>query len=482
MAKKYYLETVEFHTNKTWSVLRYFDQTERKRLMKFMASPYFNQSHTMTKLCELLLRLIERGKPGFDRREIWGKLFPGEEYDDVNFRKYCSDLLKLLETFMAQEVLAKDQMRQKVDSLEFIVARKVEPLYSSAFRQLRDEMEGLPYHPSEHYRKQFEVERLYYLMMNYEQKVNVRANIEEMSYNLDVHYWVQKLKLHIAALSQQKTGNISYQLSFVGEIIEYLSKHTVEETPELAIYYYAFLTYHEAENTEHYFRLRRLLDQYGGLMPQKESMDMYDAAMYYCTGKLNQGNNLFLQEYFDLFDDALRKGVFVVNNEIPLWRFNNVVAVALRLGRVDWAEKFVTNNKEYIPAETRENTFSFNLARVYRYQRKFDKVLELLQNVEYEYFGYNLISKVILLVTYYELDAYDTLSSFIESFRVFLNRNKQIPTQPRKAHLNLIKFVRRLTRIPPGDKAAVAKLREEIVREKASTVNHEWLLEKLAEM
>ena len=86
MAKKYYLETVEFHTNKTWLVLRHFDHTERKRLIKFMASPYFNQSKTMAKLCELLLRLIEQGKPGFDRREIWGKLFPGEEYDDVNFR------------------------------------------------------------------------------------------------------------------------------------------------------------------------------------------------------------------------------------------------------------------------------------------------------------------------------------------------------------------------------------------------------------
>ena len=31
-------------------------------------------------------------------------------------------------------------------------------------------------------------------------------------------------------------------------------------------------------------------------------------------------------------------------------------------------------------------------------------------------------------------------------------------------------------------KAAVAKLREEIIREKASTVNHEWLLEKLEEI
>lgn len=482
MAKKYYLETVEFHTNKTWSVLRYFDHTERKRLMKFMASPYFNQSHTMTKLCELLLRLIERGKPGFDRREIWGKLFPDEEYDDVNFRKYCSDLLKLLETFMAQEVIAKDQMRQQVDTLEFIVNHKVEPLYVSAFRQTRAEMEKVPYHSLGYYQKRYEIERQYYLMMDFNQNVNQKTNVEAISENLDFYYWIEKIKLYITTLTHKKTGNFEYNLNFIADILRYLEQYPVEDVPELATYYYSFLTLQDEEDTGHYHNFRRLLDKYGTLMPQEESIRLYDSALNYCTGKLNKGNRDFLEEYFAVFEEALERKIFVVNGELAIWRFNNIVGVALRLGNVDWAEEFVMKNKEYLPLETRENTYSFNLARVYRYQKKFDKVLGLIQNVEYEDFGYNLISKAMLTITYYELDAYETLSSFLESFRVFLNRQKSIPKQTRDYYLNLIKFVRRLTRIPPGDKAAVAKLREEIVREKASTVNHEWLLEKLAEM
>jgi len=80
------------------------------------------------------------------------------------------------------------------------------------------------------------------------------------------------------------------------------------------------------------------------------------------------------------------------------------------------------------------------------------------------------------------LDTYETLASFLESFRVFLNRQKNLPQQRRKSYLNLIKFTRRLTRLLPSDKAAVAKLRDDIVQERASTVNHEWLLEKLDEL
>ena len=70
----------------------------------------------------------------------------------------------------------------------------------------------------------------------------------------------------------------------------------------------------------------------------------------------------------------------------------------------------------------------------------------------------------------------------MESFRVFLNRNKNIPQQRRKSYLNLLKYVRRLTRISSNDKMAVQKFKEEIIKEKANHVNHEWLLEKIAEL
>ncbi|HND89718.1 MAG TPA: hypothetical protein PK971_15400, partial [Saprospiraceae bacterium] len=455
------------------------DPAERRRLMKFMASPYFNQSRTMTKLCELLLRQIEKGKPGFDRRELWSKLFPGEPYDDVNFRKYTSDLLKLLEVFMAQEVMDQDEIRRQISTYEYVVGHKVEPLYTSVPRNLKADMDKVPYRSVDYYRKQYDVERHYYLMMDFDQKVSTRANIEEISHNLDLYYWVQKLKLHIASLSQKKTGNIEYRLDFIEEILQHLQGHPVEDTPELALYYYSYLTLHEPENTEHYFQLRRLLGQFGALMPQKESIELYDSALHYCIGRGNRGDRPFLQEYFDLFDDALRKGVFIVNNQIALWRFNNVVGAALSINKLDWAEHFVQQYKDYIPAESRENTYTFNLARVYRFQGKYEQVLELLRNVEYEDIGYNLISKMMLTITYYELDAFDTLASFLESFRVFLSRQKNLPQPRRKSYLNLIKFVRRLTRLLPGDKAAVAKLREDVMREKASTVNHEWLLEKI---
>lgn len=481
MSKSRKTESSALQSNKVYQVLCQLGPTELKRFSKYLQSPYFNQSKILNKLYENLLRFAETSKEGFDRHEIWKKMFPNENYDDTNFRKYCSDLLKLLENFMAHENLESDVLKLKTNTLEYVVKNKIESLFVSSLRNAKNQVESKVYNNVYDYYTSYFIERQYYIMYDFDVKLDVRPNIEEISHNLDIFYWIEKLKIQIAVLSQKKTRSYQYNVRFIDEIIAFLEKYPIEKTPELSLYYYSFLTLYDEGNIENYYKLRTSLDEYGSNMPQKEAVEFYDLALHYCIAKGNQGNRFFLQEYFDVLDEAMMRKVFILNGELASWRFNNAIGVALRLGKLDWAEKFIESYKIYLPFESRENTSTFNLARVYRYQKKFDKVLYLLRNVEYEDIGYNLISKAVLIITYYEMDEYETLDSFLESFRVFLNRHKNIPSQRRKIYLNLIKYVRRLTRLLPDDKAGIAKLREEIIREKASIVNHEWLLEKLAE-
>ena len=482
MSKKLKEDDKGLHINRVYQTLQCLEPAEIKRLLKYLKSPYFNQSKTLIALFQELLPSLEAGQPGFDRLAVWQHLFPEDPFDDVNFRKYCSDLLKLIEGFMSQETIAMNPDRQVTDLLEFVVRRKVEPLYSVALRQARRGVDETRFRSLDDLKNAYRVERLYYEMMDFDVKLNTKSNLEQISVNLDLFYWIEKLKLYASVLSQKRTGNFNYNLYFNEEIFEYLKNVPIDETPELAIYYYSLLTLRDGENDEYYYKLKKLLTAYGPSMPQKEAIELYDSALHYCTGKLNQGNRDFMQEYFEMFEDGLNKGIFIVNNELATWRFNNAVAAALRLGKLDWAEQFIENNKKSLPLDTQKNTYSFNLARVYRYQRKYDQVLSLLRNIEYEDIGYNLLSKSMLINAYYELKEFDALDSFMESFRVFLNRHKNIPLQWQKSYLNMLKYVRRLTRIAPGDKKAVEKLRQDIHRESSNNVNQKWLLEKLEEL
>jgi hypothetical protein len=480
MAKKDNVKVRELHVNKVYQVIGLLEPGARKRLIRYLHSPFFNQSRVMSRLCEILINYAEAGKEGFDRHAVWQKLSPDEPYDDVNFRKSCSDLLKIIESFMAYEAFTRDDTKTALATYDYVVRSKIEPLYNSTFRQAKTLLDHQPYRSVDYYFNAYSLERHFYNRMDFDVQLDVRANIEEIAYNLDLFYWIQKLKLSSAVLSQRKTIDHRYALNFVEEMVAYLGKFPIEEVPELAIYYYSFFTLYEDDNLAHYYNLRRILDQYGRLMPREDAIEIFDSALHYCTGKINQGKQEFLQEYFDLFESAIEQSVFLVKGELAPWRFNNMVGAALRLRKLSWAEAFIEKYKQHLPTDARKNTYSFNLARVYRYQGKFDKVLKLLHNLEYPDIGYNLITKTMLVITYYELDEFDALNSFLESFRAFLNRNKKVPY--RIHHLNLIKYARQLIRLVPGDHAAVEKLRAEITREKASTVNHEWLLEKLGQI
>ena len=272
-------------------------------------------------------------------------------------------------------------------------------------------------------------------------------------------------------------------LKGMSETIRFLSAYPVDEIPELAFYYYSFLTIYEEDNVANYYKLRSLLDEYAEKMPPQVATEIIDSALHYCTGKFNRGHSEFYQEYFDICTFAIDKNFFSEEMEFAPWRYNNIVGVALRLDKLDWAEEFVKKRKDQLPPDTRQNTYSFNLARVYRFQKKYDKTLVLLRNVEYEDIGYNLISKMMLTISYFELGEYEALDAFIESFKLFLKRKEKIITEQRRSsYLNLLHYVRLLMRHIRGDKADLEKLRQAIEKDKSMIVNHEWLLEKVNDM
>jgi hypothetical protein len=469
------------HTNKVYQVLSLLDPSEQMRFLRFLQSPYFNKSSTLQALYSLLVDALERDTAYFDRDRVWADLSGGRPYDDVTFRKHCSDLLSLLEQFMAVETRQGDAIGRQLDAFAFVVRRQLEPLYLSAVRKTRQVLDAPSYPSLMGYWHRYRFERLFYQMMDYDFKLDLKANLEQISDSLDVFYWTEKLWMYNAALSQHQTGAFQYDLRFAEEVVDYLSDYPVEEAPELAIAYNAFRMLQQEEDTSGYLQYRRLLEQYAAQMPREEAAGLYDAALRYCTRKINRGDESFLNEYLQLFEEGLKKGVFIKNGALAPWRMNNAVGAALRLGRLDWAEDLIRQYAPLLPADSRDNTRTFNLARVYRYQQQHDKVLQLLRDVEYEDTGYNLISKAMLLITYYELDEWDALDSHIDAFRTYLRRHKNISADRRRMYLNLIRFARKLTRLQPGNKAQAAGLRAEIEASRSSTVNYDWLMEKLHE-
>lgn len=475
-------------STKLAGVLNTFDKADRLAAKRFLQSPYFNSSEELLRLFSEILRLQEKEKP-LDKLKLWKKAVGNKPYSDLRFRKYCSDLSKLMERFLAQQVFEEDEMQKKIFLLKGLSQekRKADKLTSSVVNQVLRLVEDSEYRDGAYFLSQYQTQKLFYELNNYGTKRGVKSNIEEISTYLDSFYIGEKLRLITEAESRKKLKSHEYNLAFKPEIVRLIQEHesSFENLPHIAIYYQILQILSEAEADDNYFQLKHLIEQNAHYFPRDVAVDeLYGAAQNYCVKQINRGNNSFLNELFDLFNLLINQELVVSDGEISPWYFRNIVFVGLRLGKYEWTEKFIVEYQQYLPEQLRENALTFNLAQLYFYQKKYNKVIQQLQFVEYDDISYNLNSKTILMATYYELDEIEPLYSLTDSFRTYLSRQrklKKLPQSKIEDYLNLIRFIRRLIKIIPGDKASLQKLRDDVQSTKG-VVNANWLLEKIADL
>ncbi len=470
--------------SKIYNVLTHFDKIEQNRLRKYIRSPYFNVNETLMTFYEVLSEHINaNGKAEeFTKEQIWGELYENEAFNDVRFRKLSSDLLKLVEGFLAQQIYDKDNLQQTNFLLEAVNEKKIERLYKSSTRQAQIWSDVRNQKPAGYYYYQFEIQKKLYDLNEAELKRFEKSNVEEIINNLDYFYLAEKLKWYCTVLSRQNLISHEYQLLFIDEIISHMDKYTYDNVPLIRIYYLIFLT-QTANNEEHYFALKDLLSKYWMTLPLKDAEEAYTNMFSYCIKKMNQGNADFYREFLNLSKDLLKTDILLARGELNPWYFRNAVMASLRLNEYEWAEQFINDFENKLPIDFRKNAVSYNRALVYFYQKKYDKVIPLLQSVEYDELVYNLSSKSILLAVYYELDADEALGSLMESFKTFLNRHKEISDVQRILYSNLMKYIKKLLKLIPGDQKEIAKIKQEMEDDKKIGIaSMKWVYEKLAEL
>ncbi|MFZ2897222.1 MAG: hypothetical protein WA004_01285 [Saprospiraceae bacterium] len=470
---------------KIYSVLQQFSKIEQNRFRKYLCSPYFNANQDLIDLYDMMMAGMNGNGQGEEqeKEELWARLNPGKPYDDVRMRKYFSDLLKLLEGYVAQETFQENPLHQATYLMDAVIQRKMAKLYNNTLKSARRLSDQQQYRPANYFYHQYQIEKNYYRLNRSLGKRDIQTNVEEIANNLDRFYLAEKLKYYCDVLSQQYAVSFEYKILFLEEIIAHIEKyrHRYEEVPPIAVYFQIYLAYTDGDNEAHYFKLKDLLEKYGLEFPKEEAQEIYTFAINYCTRKINKGNQAFLREYFDLYKDLLKKDILIVDDEMEPGLFRNIVVVGLRLGEMAWTEQFIHDYQRFLPEAQRENTVSFNLSQLYFYKRDYDKVIETLRHVEYEDVITNLNAKTLLLTTYYEIDEIEPLYSLMESFRAYLNRHKDISSRRRRSFLQFIRFVKKLTKTMPGDLKRIEALREELNNTKG-VASSQWIAEKIEDL
>lgn len=454
-----------------WALAK-LDKKSLLRFEEFVASPYFNVNVDLRRFYAILLHsLLKKQKDKWASDEdIWQGLYPDTPLDKRRLNLLYFNLGKLLDDYLSQREFDEMQYMQKKVLLDGLLKFKLFKIHQESKKEFHNQLIENKDYSSQYAVFQYHLE-----------KSNIKSPFRNEILNwLNSYYILEKLQTYISLLSWKKMYKLDVEIFFMEYIFEKIQTVNYIQFPSIQVYSKITDMLLDEKNEGHYFELKFLMQKFIKELPVEMQRDVFTTAISYCITKGNQSNSKFDRESFELFKESVERDIIQEKNEISVPVFRNIAFIAVKVGEFLWAEKFIEDKKNLVNQKFRDNAVNFSLARLEVNRQNYNKVLEYLQLINYDDVWYQLGAKIMQAAAYYKLEEFDALESFLNAFKMYINREKSLTKERKTTHANFIKYTKKLIYLNPSEKTKVLKLKSEIESNNA-VVNKVWLLEMVDE-
>ncbi len=470
-------------SSKLLSLLGTFSRADLNQFGKYLESPFLNENTTLVNLFRIVESYLREERPAesMQKQQIWAELNPDLPYQDPIMRRLSSDLTKMAYSYLAYRQYKAEPFLEQNLLLQAIKSPELEKHFNGIIRQVQQQQEkrGLgnrDFHYLmqlvSYHRHEFEERTL---------KKNITLNHAKQSdYHLDCYYILSKLKNYCDLLGYSKFLSTAADIDLFPDFLAHVRDNYLDE-PAIHAFYLVTNMLLEPEEESHFYQLKSLVKNLSTTFQEDEMRTLFTHLKNYCIDtKINTGRDDYFQQLFQLFKMQIETGLILENENISPQNYKNIISVGLHLKVFDWVEEFIQDFTDRLPKENQDNDRIYNLAKVYFYSGDYERVIEQLREVEYRTLVHSLGGKLLLLKTYYELKEYIAMDSLLDSFRIYLRRNRHISREVKQQYLNVLRFIKKLSNIRPGDRQATEKIQAQIQKCKAVAAKR-WLSEKADE-
>jgi hypothetical protein len=465
---------------KVVSLLRSFSKYELNRFRKFLSSPYFNENEELVSWFDALDKQLRQVNGALDKEKLWTSVQGKCPFNQTKYRRLCSDLTQLGYRFLSLEWHERDSLSSQEGLLKRVNAGTLGKHYATALRNIRRTLDDGALRDSTYFYYKYISEYESHLHLERSNaKRSTLDNLQAADRYLDAYYIINKLKHYCDSQNYKSILSIEVEVRLLPNLLRFVEENGYLEIPAVDIYYSISKTLSEPDNPKYYYHLLELLGEHYLAFPPAELRTLYVYATNYCIQQINRGNKDFYRELYDLYFTLLdRRTIFNQEGELDERHYKNVITLGLRLGDYDGVEDFIMQYSPLLKKEFRDNALTFNLAQLHYAKGDYGKVIGLLRYVEYKDVFYALGGKTLLLKTYYELDEHTAMDAHIDSFRIYLRRNKLISGSVKQQYTNFLRLTKKLMFLPPRSREDAAALEQQVLSTDVF-VNKNWLLEKL---
>lgn len=473
--------------NKLIALMASLSRYELQSVRRYLLSPWLNENQDIVKLFEYYMTLLPAKQDTVDafddKQSIWRILYDKRSYDDQQFRRLHSELTHHVLQYFALRQYKQHAWQSAIDLLPILGKLDLPKHYAGIERQAREALTQSALRNADFHQAAFQIELACHHRQEQSGTKAIDYNfLEKADFHLDCYYIIHKLKHYCDTLDYRNTLAREAQVLLFPGFLDWVQQSRFFNEPAVEAYFLVANMLLEPENEQHFQQLRDLLlkQPNGFSLPELRSLYIY--LFNYCIDfKINRGHSEYFLFLFELYQKSLEQGILFKDGVLPTQDYKNIITVGLHVGSYPWVEQFIKTYSDKLPLADQENAANYNLAKVFFNQKRYRQVIEQLQEVEYQDIIYALGSKLTLLKTYYELNEFLALDSLVDSFRVYLQRNKTISKEVKQQYLNVLRFVKKLSNTRLRDKAALAAIKKQITECKA-LADKAWILEKANEL
>lgn len=460
------------------NILKTFSKKEIRDCRKWLDSPYHNQREDCLLLFNYLCENLQY-EDALKKEVAYRHIFNKAAFDDARIRQTMHFLLKVIEDFLSYEAFNTNPIDSKITLAQLYRKRGLDTLYHKTLKSVQKAHIDLPYRDEDYFKKELSILQEKYEYLEESQQRSAKMNLQEISDTLDRTFITSKLKQACLMIAHQKVYKVEYDIGILSGIIEHIVERDLLDTPAISIYYYIYKISTTLDTDEESFnKVKELSAQYAHLFSNEEATDIYLMAVNYCIEQMNKGKREFIPQVFELYKEGIKRKVFIVDGTIDRFLFRNIVTAGSYLKEFDWLEKFTDEYQQYLDPRHRDDYANLSRSMILYNKKDYNTAMRLLTQYDFKDTLINLNGKVMLIKMYYELKEIPALESLLESAAVFVKRKKDITNIYKRPYNNLIKYVKKLLRVNPYDKAKKEKLRQEIMAANP-LIEKRWFLEQL---
>lgn len=447
------------------------DPSEYGAASRFLQSPFFNRRADVQILFERLTEAQQNGTLAELQKEtLFAAVYPGQPYHNLAFNHTFAYLAERLERYFALVEMQRDEPAGHFYRLRAFRRRGLTQLFERDAQLLEKKHRASPYRHAgwQLFRYQLENEIFRHRIV---QRRGGPNNLAAVVDALGQFFVLENLRWACTAHALHSVGGEALRLPFADAVRREAQQVSAADNPALALLAQSLQALQNPDDEAAFQQLTDLLHDHAGLFPPAETRDLFMAAINFCIRRQNRGERAYAAQALALYQEALDRGVLLENGVLPSYTYNNIHMLAQVTGARDWARDFLDGYRDALAETEREAIFRYNLAIFHYRAGDYGQVLELLRDLEFSELFIRLDARRMLLKSYFERGEWLSLHSLLDSFAVFIRRQKGLGYH-RESYRNLIRFTKKLAK--RGTAPGLARQ----IAECPAVADREWLLEK----